>query len=162
MQPQLASKVKTGNVVRVTASVSVYRDTLQLRLRNASAFDVVTAATGTETTTNATTAGPPPASAASPTTPPAATVIGAIQADWVGRAFIIPGPLPASAARPGPPPPPAATVIGAIQADWVGRVVIISGTIAGSDNVDKAQRLSVQDATGEIKVVLGEKDLDFA
>lgn len=123
MQPQLASKVKTGNVVRVTASVSVYRDTLQLRLRNASAFDVVTAATGTETTTNATTAVPPAASAASPTTPPAATVIGAIQADWVGR------------------------------------VVIISGTIAGSDNVDKAQRLSVQDATGEIKVVLGEKAL---
>ena len=123
MQPQLASKVKTGNLVRVTASVSVYRDTLQLRLRNATALEVVSAAAGAVTTTNATTTVPPAASAASP------------------------------------PTPPAATVIGAIQTDWVDRVVIISGTIAGSDNVDKAQRLSVQDATGEIKVVLGEKAL---
>ena len=123
MQPQLASKVKTGNVIRVKASVSVYRDTLQLRLRSATALDVVSAAAVAETTTNATTTLPPAASAASPTTPPAATVIGAIKADWADR------------------------------------VVIISGTISASDNIDKAQRLSVQDATGEIQVVLGEKVL---
>jgi DNA/RNA endonuclease YhcR with UshA esterase domain len=123
MQPQLASKVKTGNVIRVKASVSVYRDTLQLRLRSATALEVVSAAAVAETTTNATTTVSPSAPAASP------------------------------------PTPPAATVIGAIQADWVDRVVIISGTISASDNIDKAQRLSVQDATGEIKVVLGEKAL---
>ncbi len=123
MQPQLASKVKTGNLVRVKASVSVYRDTLQLRLRSATALEVVNAAAVAGTATNATATVPPAVSAASP------------------------------------PTPPVATVIGAIKADWVDRVVIISGTIAASDNIDKAQRLSVQDATGEIQVVLGEKAL---
>ena len=41
MQPQLAAKVKVGNPVRVTATVSVYHDQLQLRLRNADALAVV-------------------------------------------------------------------------------------------------------------------------
>ena len=74
---------------------------------------------------------------------------------------------PATATLASPPPmsstglaaSPAATVIGAIKADWADRVVIISGTIATSDSADKPQRLSVQDATGEITVVLGEKAL---
>jgi len=64
---------------------------------------------------------------------------------------------PASAASPTTSP--TATVIGAIKADWVDRVVIISGTIATADNVDKTQRLSVQDATGGIPVVLRDKAL---
>jgi DNA/RNA endonuclease YhcR with UshA esterase domain len=115
MQPQLAPKVKVGNLIRVTARVNLYRDNLQLRLRSVTALDVVTAAAASaETATNA--------PSASPTTP-------------------------------------TETVIGAIKADWADRVVIISGTIAASDNVDKVQRISVQDATGEIKVVLGEKAL---
>lgn len=51
------------------------------------------------------------------------------------------------------------TVIRKIKEDWVDRVVVISGTISGSAKIDKGQRLSVQDATGEIQVVLGEKAL---
>ncbi|HXI83075.1 MAG TPA: hypothetical protein VNL17_03180 [Verrucomicrobiae bacterium] len=118
MQPQLASKVKVGNTIRVTALVNVFRDALQLRLRNAAALDVINAVAGAaETATNAT------ATAARPTAPPVETVIGAIKADWVDRA------------------------------------VIISGTIAASETIDKTQRLGVQDATGEIPVVLGEKAL---
>ena len=124
MQPQLASKVKVGNTIRVTALVSVYHDTLQLRLGSATALDVVSvAAAPAGTATNATATAAPPVPAPSPTAPPAATVIGAIKADWVDR------------------------------------VVIISGTIAASDTIEKTQRLSVQDATGEIQVVLGEKAL---
>ena len=41
----------------------------------------------------------------------------------------------------------------------MGRAVVISGTVSGSDNGDKNRRLSFQDATGEIQVVLGEKVL---
>jgi DNA/RNA endonuclease YhcR with UshA esterase domain len=113
MQPQLAAKVKVGNPVRVTATVSVYHDQLQLRLRDVDALAVVG---GTAAAADA------PA-AVNPTTSPAAALIGAIKADWADR------------------------------------VVIISGTIAASDSIDKTQRLSVQDATGEIQVVLGEKAL---
>jgi DNA/RNA endonuclease YhcR with UshA esterase domain len=51
------------------------------------------------------------------------------------------------------------TVIGKIKEDWVGRMVVISGTLAGIDNSDKTHRLSIQDATGEIQVVLGESEL---
>ena len=52
------------------------------------------------------------------------------------------------------------TVIGAIKRRLVlDRIVIISGTISASAPVDKGQHLSVQDATGEIQVVLGEKVL---
>lgn len=124
MQPQLASKVKVGNLIRVTALVNVYRDQLQLRLRSVTALDLVSAAPASAgTTSNATATASPPASAASPTTSPTATVIGAIKADWVDR------------------------------------VVIISGTIATSESIDKAQRLSVQDATGGIPVVLRDKAL---
>jgi hypothetical protein len=56
-------------------------------------------------------------------------------------------------------PPPTATVIGKIKADWVDRAVIISGTISGSETTDKGRQLKVQDATGEIPVVLDEKVL---
>ena len=54
---------------------------------------------------------------------------------------------------------PTATTIGKIKGTWADRVVIISGTISGSDKTDKSQRLIVQDATGEIPVVLGETAL---
>jgi DNA/RNA endonuclease YhcR with UshA esterase domain len=121
LQAQIASKLKVGNVVRVTALVSVYRDALQLRLRSAAALNVVTEGTGPAT--------------------PAATA---------------PTSTPAPA---GQPSAPTETVIGAIKADWVDRVVTISGTIATSGSVDKTQRLTVQDATGEIQVVFGEKAL---
>ncbi|MGD1017860.1 MAG: hypothetical protein ABSA12_00945 [Verrucomicrobiia bacterium] len=58
-----------------------------------------------------------------------------------------------------PSSPPVRAAIGNIKEDWVGRWVIISGTISGSDNGEKSRRLSVQDATGEIQVVLGESEL---
>jgi hypothetical protein len=54
---------------------------------------------------------------------------------------------------------PTATVIGKIKADWVDRAVIISGTISGSEATDKGRQVKVQDATGEIPVVLEEKVL---
>jgi DNA/RNA endonuclease YhcR with UshA esterase domain len=119
MQPQLVTKVKVGNLVRVTATVSVYRDQLQLQLHSAASLTVVSGATGAAT--------------------PAA-------------------PTDAQAAV-GLTTPPTATVIGAIKTDWVDRIVIVSGTIAASENIDKTERLSVQDATGEIQVALGEKAL---
>jgi exonuclease VII large subunit len=131
MQPQLASKVKSGNVIRVTAPVNVYHDTLQLRLRNVALLTVVSEATG------------------SITSAPAAT----------GTTTNALAPLPPTTSTASSTAPPVATVIGAVKADWVDRVVIISGTISASDRVDNAQRLSVQDATGEIQVVLGEKAL---
>jgi uncharacterized protein YdeI (BOF family) len=56
-------------------------------------------------------------------------------------------------------PTPTATTIGKIKGDWVDRVVVISGTISGSEKIDQGQRLSVQDASGEIQVVLEEKAL---
>jgi len=66
-------------------------------------------------------------------------------------------PSPATAATPTSAP--VKTVIGKIKEDWVGRTVVISGTISGSDNGDKSRRLSIQDATGEIQVVLSENQL---
>jgi DNA/RNA endonuclease YhcR with UshA esterase domain len=63
-----------------------------------------------------------------------------------------------SAAAPSSPAPEQ-TVIGKIKEDWVGRVVVISGTISGSDNGDKSRRLSIQDRTGEIQVILSESQL---
>jgi DNA/RNA endonuclease YhcR with UshA esterase domain len=127
MQPPLATKVKAGNLIRVTAAVSIYRDQIQLRLRDPATFIVVTEAAVPVTSAPSATNAP----AAAPPTPPVIV----------------------------PTTPPTATVIGAIKADWVDRVVIISGTISASDHVDKAQRLGVQDATGQIQVVLGEKAL---
>ena len=41
----------------------------------------------------------------------------------------------------------------------MGRTVVFSGTISGTDNGDKSRRLSIQDATGEIQVVLAEREL---
>jgi DNA/RNA endonuclease YhcR with UshA esterase domain len=127
MQPQVAPKVKVGNVVHVTALVNVYRDTLQLRLRSPASLTVVSEAPG----------GATPAPATPGATPSAPAPVVA---------------TPATAA-------PAVTVIGAIKPDWADRVVIVSGTIAISESVDKTQRLSVQDATGEIQAVLSEKVL---
>lgn len=126
LQPQLGPKVKVGNLIRANATVSVYRDNLQLRIRNADAVQVVSAAS---TTTNAAPGNPQAAA------PPAA----------------VPTASPAT--------PPTKAVIGKIKADWLDRVVIISGTISGSDSTDKGRRLKVQDATGEIVVVLEEKVL---
>ncbi len=120
--PQLGSKVKVGNVIRVTAPVNLYRETLQLRLRDPSSLTVVTEAAGGVALTA-------PAAASTPT-----------------------------ASTPSPAAP-AETVIGAIKADWVDRVVTISGTIAASDSTDKTERVSIQDATGEIQVVFAEKAL---
>jgi len=127
MQPQLAPKVKTGNVIRANVTVSVYRDHLQLRIKSADAIRLVSASPDATTNTAAAAA---TGAAASPTPPAAA-----------------------------PTAPPAETVIGKIKADWVDRVVIISGTVSGSEAADNGRRLSVQDATGEIAVALGEKVL---
>jgi hypothetical protein len=66
---------------------------------------------------------------------------------------------PAPSVAATPPPAAVQTVIGKIKEDWVGRTVVISGTISGSDNGNKSRRLSIQDATGEIQVVLGEAEL---
>jgi len=131
LQTQLASKVGTGNVIRANVTVSTYRDQLQLRIPNADAVQLVS---GTATS-------PVPAPAPSPTPPPPTP------------------PAPAPPTPPKAPPTPTATTIGKIKGDWADRVVVISGTISGSDKIDKGQRLSVQDATGEIQVVLGEKAL---
>jgi aspartyl/asparaginyl-tRNA synthetase len=121
MQPQLASKVKVGNLIQVNAKVSVYRDQLQLLLHDTTTLNVVKEAAGAAT----------PVTAAATNTQAVAS----------------------------PTASPTVTVIGAIKADWADRVVTISGTIAASDSIDKTQRLSVQDATGEIQVVFGEKAL---
>jgi hypothetical protein len=68
------------------------------------------------------------------------------------------------AASPPPPaaspPAPATTVIGKIKADWSGRVVIISGTISGSQDTPQGRQFAVDDATGEIPMLLGQKVLD--
>src|SRR5579871_4314608 len=119
MQPALAPKLKPTYVVRATVTVSVYRDRLELQIKNPDAVTVISpASTGAESNQVA---------VVSPT--PAATT---------------------------PSSTPVATVIGKIKADWADRVVTITGTISGVEPADKGQRLSVQDATGEITVVLGE------
>jgi DNA/RNA endonuclease YhcR with UshA esterase domain len=66
---------------------------------------------------------------------------------------------PSPSAVTTPPAAPVPAVIGQIKEDWVGRTVVISGTISGIDNGDKSRRLSLQDRTGEIQVVLGENEL---
>jgi hypothetical protein len=60
----------------------------------------------------------------------------------------------------GSPPPSTATVIGKIKADWVGRVVIISGTVSGFQDTPQGRQFAVDDATGEIPMLLGQKILD--
>lgn len=66
---------------------------------------------------------------------------------------------PSPYVAPTPPQAPAPAVIGQIKEDWVGRTVVISGTISGIDSGDKSRRLSLQDRTGEIQVVLGDTEL---
>ena len=125
MQPQLAAKVKVGNLIRAKVNVKLYRNHPELQISSPDAIDLVSAApsaTSTNAPTEATAASAPSAAAA-------------------------------------PPPAAVQTVIGKIKEDWVGRTVVISGTISGSDNGDKSRRLSIQDATGEIQVVLGESEL---
>lgn len=128
LQPQLGPKVKVGNLIRANVTVSVYRDRLQLRIRNADAVQVISVASpATNAVPGSQAATPPPA------VPTASPVV--------------------------PPTPPTKAVIGKIKADWVDRVVIISGTISGFDSTNKVRQLKVQDATGEISVVLEEKVL---
>ena len=93
--PQLGSKVKVGNVIRVTAPVNLYRETLQLRLRDPSSLTVVTEAAGGVALTAPAAASTPTASTPSPAAP-AETVIGAIKADWVDRVVTISGTIAAS------------------------------------------------------------------
>ena len=69
---------------------------------------------------------------------------------------------PAAVSPPPPaasPPLPTTTVIGKIKADWVGRVVIISGTISGFQDTPQGRQFAVDDATGEIPMLLGQKAL---
>jgi DNA/RNA endonuclease YhcR with UshA esterase domain len=140
MQAQLGSKVKVGNVVRVKATVGSYRDRLQLRIRDPSAVEVVSGVAGA--TTNAA-----PVATATPraTATPGATA--------TPRATATP------VATPAPQVPSTETVIGKISADWVDRAVIISGTVSDFRTAGKSWQLKVQDRTGEIPVVLGEKAL---
>lgn len=119
MQPQLAAKVKVGNLIRARVKMKLYRGHPELQISGPDAIDLVNAAPESSTTSN------------SPTAITTAT--------------------PASA--------PEQTLIGKIKQDWVGRAVVISGTISGIDNGDKSRRLSVQDRTGEIQVLLGEQEL---
>ncbi len=126
MQPQLAAKVKVGNLIHAKVTVKLYRDHPELQISGPDAIDLVSAASPTDGSTNS------PAAA----TPPPAPVVDAT-----------------------PSSPPVQTVIGKIKEDWVGRAVVISGTISDSDNGNKTRRLSVQDATGAIQVVLGESEL---
>jgi DNA/RNA endonuclease YhcR with UshA esterase domain len=132
MQPQLGPKVKVGKLVRAKVTVGVYQDRLQLRINDPGALEVVS--TGAGATTNATPAA---------TTPPLAR----------------PTETATPAATTPPRVSPTETVIGKIKADWVDRAVIISGTVSGSETTGKGWQLKVQDATGEIPVVLGEKTL---
>jgi DNA/RNA endonuclease YhcR with UshA esterase domain len=127
MQPQLAAKMKIGNLIRAKVTVKLYRNHLELQISGPDAIDLVN-----------TTSTPPPASTNVSTE--AATP-------------------PPPAAVSTPPPTAMQTVIGKIKDDWVGRVVVISGTISGIDTGDKSRRLSIQDATGEIQVVLSESQL---
>jgi DNA/RNA endonuclease YhcR with UshA esterase domain len=162
MQPQLASKVKVGNVVRVTAPVNVYRDTLQLRLRNVASFIVVSestnapaSATSTGATTNATA---PLASTAQP----AATVIGAIKADWIDRVVTISGTIATSDAADK-------TQRLAVQ-DSTGQILVVLGgkalsglstadlqpgrviTVTGPFKLENGTRQVVPDTSGAVKL----------
>jgi hypothetical protein len=132
MQPQLGPKVNVGRLVRAKVTVGVYLDRLQLRISDPDALEVVS--TGAGATTNATPAGTTPCGLCPPRTP-----------------------LPQL--QPPPQAPPTETVIGKIKADWVDRVVIILGTVSDSEITVKGWQLKVQDATGEVPVVLGEKTL---
>jgi DNA/RNA endonuclease YhcR with UshA esterase domain len=135
MKAQLEPVVKLGNTVRARVTVNLYREQLQLRVRKGDTVELVSAAPASTTASNAPSAvAQPPAPTPPVASPPAATTASS-------------------------PSTPEATVIGKIKADWADRVVIISGTISGSEATDKGPRLSVQDRTGEIQVVLGEKVL---
>ncbi len=126
-QPQLAPKVKVGNVITAKALVSRYRGHLELRLQDPANLEVVGAAGATSSEpAKTTTESPAPAPVSGSTSAPAAT--------------------PTVAGK--------MALIGDIKEDWADQVVTISGTIAGSESTGNGQRLHVQDRTGEIRVVL--------
>jgi hypothetical protein len=133
LQPGVASKVKIGNVIQAKVTVSVYRDQLELRLRNAVDLELASEAAATTNTAGATAT----SAVASPVPVAASPTLAAAS-----------------------PPSPTTTVIGKIKADWAGRVVIISGTISGSQDTPQGRQFTVDDATGEIPMLLGQKVLD--
>jgi hypothetical protein len=138
LQPGVTSKVKIGNVIQAKVTVSVYRDQLELRLRSAADLELASEASlpsTSSTTTN--TAGAMATSVATSPTPVAAS------------------PTPTASA----PPLSTTTVIGKIKADWSGRVVTISATISGFQDTPQGRQFTVDDATGEIPMLLGEKVL---
>jgi DNA/RNA endonuclease YhcR with UshA esterase domain len=97
--PALASKVKTGNLIRARVKISDYRGRLQLRLPSAADLVVVgtTAPTTSESATPA--AAPPrlPVAATNATTVPRAkTAIGEIKGDWIDRVVTISGTIASS------------------------------------------------------------------
>ncbi len=141
MQAQLSPKVKAGNIVRAKVTVSVYRDQLQLRIGDPDALEVVSSVAGA--TTNAAPAATAPVATAPTTTTPAATAPLAT----------------APAATPPPQSAPTETVIGKIKADWIDRAVTILGTVSDTETKGNSWQLKIQDATGEIPVVLGEKTM---
>ncbi len=132
MQAQLGPKVTAGNVVRAKVTVSVYRDQLQLRIGDPDALEVVSSVAGGATPNTAPVATAPTATASAVTAPAATTP---------------------------PQPAPTETAIGKIKTDWIDRAVIILGTVSDSKTTGTGWQLKVQDATGEIPVVLGEKTM---
>ncbi|HVM60728.1 MAG TPA: hypothetical protein VMV72_07660 [Verrucomicrobiae bacterium] len=142
LQPGLADKLKVGNVIRARVRVgqSRSRGRVELHISSPDAVELITAAPQPSPPPN-----PPQPTAPQPT---------------VAQTTAAP-PSAAAAAAPATPalPPAEQTLIGKIKQDWVGRAVAISGTISGIDQTDKTRRLSFQDRTGEIQVVLGEQAL---
>jgi hypothetical protein len=122
MQPQLAAKVKVGNIIRARVKMKLYRGHPELQISGPDAIDLVSAAPSSAASTNS------PTDAAASPVPSAST---------------------------NSPPAPVQTLIGQIKEDWVDKPVVISGTVSGIDSGDNSRRLSVQDRTGEIQVVLG-------
>lgn len=142
MQDQLGPKVKPGNLVRAKVKVGIYQNQLQLRIGDPDALAVVSSVAGGATPTAAPAATAPVATAPTRTTPAATAPMAT-----------------APAATTPPQPAPTETVIGRIKPDWADRAVIISGTVSDSKTTGTGWQLKVQDATGEIPVVLGEKTM---
>jgi DNA/RNA endonuclease YhcR with UshA esterase domain len=139
MQPELAQKIKVGNLIRAKVKVKLYQNRLELQISGPDAIKLIRAASPAPVSTNTST------QVAAPAPPPAAPA---------------PPPPPVAPTPPAPPPPPSVrTVIGKIKDDWVGRNVTISGTVSDIDNGGKSRRLSLQDATGEIQIVLNESQI---
>lgn len=161
MQPQLASKVKVGNVVQVTALVNVYRQTLQLRLQNPASLTVVSEAPGGATAAPADAGAPTQAPSTASTAGPAATVIGAIKADWADRVVIVSGTIATSESVDTTQRLSVQDSTGEIQAVLnekvlsgvpatelqPGRVITITGTV----KFDNGKRQIIPDTAGAVK-----------